>query len=324
MVRKLQDVVNASVSAMRGFAAPRGRKVMLLLSGGWPFSTLGFLTGGGVMPTREVPEGDRVLRPLASTANLLGYTIYPVDVPGIQTAAADAQMGVPSGGSFGNTAEQEIEGSLWFLAKETGGQPILNSNRMTALAKAGEDTRSFYWLGFSPSWQRNDKTHEIRVEARRPGLKTRSRTSFLDLSRKAEVSMAVESALRFGNAPDALPMPMQVGTAVKGGKKGEWELPVSLGLPSALMTAVPVDGKYNVQLEVRFAASDAAGNSSEIPVIPISLSAAKPPTPGKFVRYETKVKLRWAGDGMADHLVVAVYDPLSGKMATAQADVKVP
>ena len=38
------------------------------------------------------------------------------------------------------------------------------------------------------------------------------------------------------------------------------------------------------------------------------------------MRYETKVKLR----GKADHLVVALYDPLSGKIATAETDVKLP
>ncbi|MFL6194538.1 MAG: VWA domain-containing protein [Thermoanaerobaculia bacterium] len=320
MVRQVQGVVQASVSAMRGFAAPRGRKVMLLLSGGWPFSTLGFLTGGNFMPTREIPEGDKVLLPLASTANLLGYTIYPVDVPGVQTAAADAQLGLPRDPAFGTVAEQEIEGSLRYLAQETGGKAILNTNRNIALAEASADTRSFYWLGFSPSWQRNDKAHDIKVETRRPGLKVRSRTGFLDLSRKAEVSMTVESALLFGNAPGALPMPLKLGTPVKAKKGKKMEVPVLLALPSDLMTAVPVDGKYQIQLEVRFAASDSAGNASEIPMVPITLTADKPPTPGKFVRYETKVTL-WDA---ADHLVVAVYDPLSGKLATAQGDFKAP
>ncbi len=38
------------------------------------------------------------------------------------------------------------------------------------------------------------------------------------------------------------------------------------------------------------------------------------------MKYETKVKLR----GKADHLVVAIYDPLSGKLATAETDVTLP
>ena len=86
------------------------------------------------------------------------------------------------------------------------------------------------------------------------------------------------------------------------------------------MTVVPVGGKYAAQLELRFAASDAAGNSSEIPVMPVTLTSDQPPIPGKFVKYDTKIKLR----GEANHMVVAAYDPLSGKIATAETDVKMP
>jgi VWFA-related protein len=316
LYRQVQGDVQAAVSAMRGFAAPRGRKVMLLLSGGWPFSIQSYITGGNGMPTREVPEGDKLFSPLTRTANLLGYTLYPVDLPGVQTAAVDAEAAVPGG--FSSIAEQEVEGSLKFIAQETGGTPILNSNRTVALAKAESDTRSFYWLGFSPTWQRNDKPHDIRLEARRPGLQVRSRTGFLDLSRKAEVSMEVESALLFGTPPGGVKMPMKVGTPVK--THGGTEIPITLGLPVDLMTVVPVDGKFAAQLELRFAASDAAGNSSEIPVLPVSLKSERPPTPGKVVKYETKITLR----GGANHIVVAAYDPLSGKIATAEADVKTP
>jgi VWFA-related protein len=322
LVRQMRGVVGAAVSAMRGFAAPQGRKVMLLLSGGWPFSVESYILGATpVTPSREIEDGEDTFRPLTSTANLLGYTLYPVDVPGTQpSAAADVEAAAPSenGFGFGNLAEQEIEGSLYFLAEETGGKPMLNSNRTAALANASADTRSYYWLGFSPTWQRNDKRHDIKVEVRRPGLKVRSRDNFLDLSRKAEVSMKVESALLFGSFPGALPMPMRLGTPVRT-KRNQLEIPVTLGLPADIITAVPLDGKYAAQLELRFAASDDKGNSSEIPVLPLSLSSEKPPTPGKFVRYDTKFTLQ----GKASHVVVAVYDPLSGKVATAEADIAV-
>lgn len=322
LVRQMRGVVGATVSAMRGFAAPRGRKVALLLSGGWPFSVESYILGAEpVTPSREIEDGEDIFRPLTSTANLLGYTLYPVDVPGTQpVAAADVEAAAPSQSGFGlgNLTEQEVEGSLHFLAEETGGKPMLNSNRTAALANASADTRSYYWLGFSPTWQRNDKRHDIKVEVRRPGLEVRSRDNFLDLSRKAEVSMKVESALLFGGFPGALPMPMRLGTPVRT-KRGQTEIPVTLGLPADIITAVPVDGKYAAQLELRFAASDDKGNSSEIPVLPLSLASDKPPTPGKFVRYDTKFTLQ----GKASHVVVAVYDPLSGKVATAEADIAV-
>lgn len=105
--RQVEGGVSAAVSALRGFAAPPGRKVMLLLSGGWPYSIGSFLRGGAPVPSgREVRDGEELFRPLSNTANLLGYTIYPVDVPGVESAAGDAtSFGAAAGGSF---QEQEI------------------------------------------------------------------------------------------------------------------------------------------------------------------------------------------------------------------------
>ncbi len=347
LARQVQGDIQAAVSAMRAFASPRGRKVMLLLSGGWPFAIESYVSrGGGRLVTKEqqLPGGETLYRPLSNTANLLGYTLYPVDVPGIQAGAAeitaanppgaaapspprksglvaaspgDLQLPVDVGG--GNVPEEEVEGSLKYLAQETGGEPLLNTNRGLALAVAREDTRSFYWLGFSPGWKHDDKDHRIELETRRRDLRVRTRSGFLDLSRKAEVTMAVESALLFGNPPGALSMPLKAGEAVRS-KQGEIEIPLTLGLPVDLMTVVPDGAKFTARLELRFAASDAEGNTADIPVVPVTLTSGHPPAPGKVVRYETRVKLR----GKADHLVVAAYDPLSGKIATAETDVKVP
>ncbi|HKV10800.1 MAG TPA: VWA domain-containing protein [Thermoanaerobaculia bacterium] len=313
--RQIEGAVSAAVSAMRGFAAPSGRKVMLLLSGGWPYSVTSYVRGGAIPPlSREVPDGEELLRPLANTANLLGYTIYPVDVPGIETVVASAETTAPT--TVNSFPEQEVEGSLRFLARETGGTALVNSNRIVALAKTSSDVSSYYWLGITPAWQRDDQRHKVKVEVRRPGLEVRSRTGFLDLSKKAEVSMAVESALLFGGFPGTAPLPLKLGTPVRK-RRGTVEIPMTLGIPASLFTTVPHEGQMAAQLELRFAASDNEGNSSDLPVIPLTFAGEKPPAEGGFVRYETKVTLR----GKADNLVVAVYDPVSGRMATAEARV---
>ncbi len=336
LIRQIKGDVQAAVSTMRAFAAPHGRKVMLLVSGGWPFSVASYIGSPSPLPTKELAEGEEIFRSLASTANLLGYTLYPVDAPGVQSGASDINdaapemvkapsrstqnvvtTGLPGDTGLSSPAEQEIEGSLKYLAQETGGKPLLNTNRTLALSTAREDTRSFYWLGFSPGWKHDDKLHSIRLETARSDLKVRTRSGFLDLSKKAEVSMMVESALLFGNPPGALQMPLKLGS-VTHEKRGETEIALTLGLPVDVMTVVPEGTRYDAKLELRFAASDADGNNSEIPIVPVDLTSDHPPAPGKVVRYETKIKLK----GKADHLVVAVYDPLSGKIATAETDVK--
>jgi VWFA-related protein len=360
LARQIRSAVAGVVGAMRGSAAPSGRKVLLLLSGGWPYSLASYIRGSGSVPlSRELPEGEKLLRPLTRAANLLGYTVYPVDVPGVSSVAADASQNyfedeqqesmVRGAGSTGKGSargdnafvkapagpapqparltdtgsfqEQELEGSLQFIAQETGGKAILNTNRVLALASAAEDTRSYYWIGFAPSWRQDDKAHDVKVEALRPGLRVRSRGSFVDLSRQAQVAMRLESALMFGSVPGTAPLGVRLGAPVRARGRGKGlEIPVLLAIPTSALTAVPIDGKYTAQLQLRFAASDDQGNLSDIPGLQLKLASSKPPADGQYVRYDTRITL----NGKARHLVAAVYDPLSGKISTGEVDLPVP
>jgi VWFA-related protein len=317
---QLERAVAAATSTLRGFASPPGRKVMLMLVGGWPFSPADYAVSDINRPIIEhdVPHGDAVMRPLVETANRLGYTLYPIDVPGIETNAASAQTSAPRplGANFG-LREQEHEGTLTYLAKETGGKAMLNSLRIASLEHVEADTRSYYWLGFTPSWEGKDKRHTIQLEVLRPGLDVRTRDSFLDRSRKAEVSMMVESAMLFGNSPGAPTMPVQLGKAVRKGRH-EIEVPFTLAIPTDAFTSVPLNGKYASEVELRIAAQDERGDQSDIPVVPLQLSTDKEPTKGHFVRFESKVTLRRT----KQHLFFALFDPLSNKITTAEADVK--
>ena len=313
-------MVGAAVSTLRGFASPPGRKVMLLFSGGWPFSPVDFVVNNPNRPVmeRDLPRGEDLFRPLVDTANRLGYTLYPVDVPGLETEVADASLSSPPPSGL-NIREQEHQTSLLYVAKETGGRALLNGLREASLERASEDTRSYYWLGFTPSWKGDDARHKVVVEIARPGLEVRTRDSFQDLSRKAEVSMMVESAMLFGSSPGMLAIPMQLGAPVASGRK-EMEVPVTLAIPTGAISMVQIAGKYGAEIELRVAVIDEHGNRADIPVIPLTLSAAEAPKEGTYIRYDTKLKLRRAGH----HVILAVYDPLSGRISIAEADVRPP
>jgi hypothetical protein len=294
---------------------------MLLLAGGWPFSPSDYVVNNPNRPIldRDVPRGDELFRPLADTANRLGYTIYPMDVPGVESgSSADASQAGPSVTGL-NIREQEHEASLQWVAQQTGGRALLNSLANDALNAVESDTRSYYWLGFTPSWQGNDKRHKVEVDVTHPGFKVRAREDFLDLSRKGEVSMQVESAMLFGNAPDSVALPMKLGPPTITGRR-EMEVPLALAIPVSAITFVPVNGKYTAELELRISAVDASGAKAPVPVIPFTVTTATQPAAGKAVKYETKIKMR----RMIHHLTVAVFDPLSGKILIAQTDVAPP
>jgi VWFA-related protein len=322
LAEQVESSVMAASATLRSFAQPPGRKVMLLLSGGWPYMPTEYTIDerARLIMEETIPGGTDLFRPLADTANLLGYTLYPVDVPGLSAAVTDASLSATDepirSARTAIDREQEVQTSLTFLARETGGQALLNAGRANALERAAGDTRSYYWLGFTPERQRDDNRYDVEVDVLRPGLRARFRQGFQDYSRTREVTMTVESALLFGNPPSARPLPAQFGRPTRAGMSTV-KLPITLRIPANAVTLVPVGGEHRAELELRVAALDDKGRTSEIPVVPITVSTKELPRPDQYFTYQTSLELR----KQRHQLVVAIYDRASGTLLSTTAEV---
>ena len=311
--------IAAAVATLRGFADPPGRKVMLVLSGGWPFSPLQYVAKDYAreLAAYGTYEGSDLYAPLTDTANLLGYTLYPVDVPGLATGfGADVQRDVAlDPDRFSLTApfspferERLVQDSLYYLADATGGEALINSRRLTALERTADDTRSYYWIGFTPTRKEDDARHRIRVEPVIHGLTARARSGFLDMSSGAENDMAVESALLFGDAATVDRLQATAGTPEPAGRK-TIELPLRLTLPADGFSTLLEGGEQVARLELRVAAHDVHNRTSDVPTAPIELRFTTAPPAGSTVSYDTRVRLR--DDDQV--LVISIHDPLSGQ-----------
>ncbi len=318
LTEQLENAVGAAAATLRSFAQPPGRKVMMLLSGGWPFDPTQVAAEDRAAPVidTEFDRGYEIYKPLVDTANLLAYTLYPVDVPGLQEVGADASAAAPVQPAALPSPEQEAHGSLTYLASRTGGEALLNARRVKPLGVTASDTRSYYWLGFTPTRQRDDKPHRIKLDVVRPGLSLRTRGGFLDFSRRAEVTAMVESMLLFGSGPLAGTLPVEVGEAKRNG--GKMEVPLKVGIPANAVTVLPVGDRYVAEVELRIAVVDADGNQAQIPVIPLKLDTKETPQEGGLYGYQTSLKLRHK-----DHeAVIALYDPASGRLLSSRVVIK--
>lgn len=323
---QVQNVVSGATAALRGFANPPGRKVLLLLSGGWPYEIDDYVSDqfGRVTSEPGVQTGARLYAPLVDTANQLGYTIFAVDVPGMGSDGstdADVELVPEDSTRFASfLRENNVQYTLERVARATGGQALLNAGRLVALERAEAATRSYYWIGFEPAWKGDDRRHEVKLEVRREGLRVASREGYVDFSRRAEVSAAVESVLLFGAGPGVRDLQLEVGPPQPGGRT--MKLPISFTLPVAELTLLPsgaADAAGRVaDLELRVAAIDERGGRSEIPIVPIQLVLSSAPTPGMLVRHQTVLELRRA----KNRVVVAVYDPLSGTTWSKTVEVR--
>ncbi len=307
-------VVDAATSVLRGFARPPGRKVMLLLSGGWAVAGQSRFSSSVAYGTGQTNPG--MLQPLTDTANRLGYTLYPVDLKGVENRYGSAEYGsfreADAAAHFRREQDWVEEAGLIYMAEETGGRALLDGAGLSALQLAVEDTRSYYWLGFTPTWQEDDRRHRVKVEVRRKGLKVRSRESFSDLSSQTEVTMLVESSQLFD-----LPVPgesrelgVSFGEPAEGGFR-KMIVPLKLEIPLDQITLLPTAEGFVAHLELRVAATDEDGNRADIPIVPIDLRGA-PDGEQDFARVEVALKLRRRSHKM----LVSLHEPASGNLIT--------
>jgi VWFA-related protein len=307
----IQKAVGAASASLRAFSAAPGRKVLLLLSGGWRYDQVAANAGGWERVTQflGLRDGVDLLRPLMDTGNLLGFTIYPVHLThgaGGLPSAAERREALNPGARMGQILNHAVsQGSLVMTAAETGGKLLL-PGRNRHLAKVLDDTTSYYWLGFTHAG--DDRRHDLKVEVRRPGLRVRSRSSFVPLSRQARVAMELESALMTGHAEGMGALGVSVGELRKVGMRGA-ELPVTVRVPAEKLTLVPQSGRYVGRLELRIGTLDDDGDRSDVPVLPIEISQPQAPQPGTFVRYDATLQLRYAPQDVQ----FVLYDLLSGE-----------
>ncbi len=323
LANQVERVVLAASSTLRSFANPPGRKVMLLMSGGWPYNPAYWVVNDpsrAIYTGTQYRDGERLYRSLTETANRLSYTLYTVDMPGVDTTPVDAEFGDIQEATFRSEIQRDRELdehlALRTLARDTGGRALIDSAGIDAFQRVVEDTRSYYWIGFTPDWKGDDASHKVKVQTRGKKFKVRSRSGFSDLSRETEVTMMVESSLLFGNPPSAAPLGAAVGPGEKAGR-GKVKVPLQVMIPVGELTFLPQSEVWVANTELRVAVLDEQGNTADIPVIPLAIRTKEEPKAGEATVFETALKLRKRKHDM----VVSIYDKGSGKILSTKIEV---
>ncbi|HVR30126.1 MAG TPA: VWA domain-containing protein [Thermoanaerobaculia bacterium] len=280
---QVERAVMAAVASLRSFSSPPGRKVMVILAGGWPLSPAELAASGGILDeaiedayASGVLGYESLYGPLVDTANLLGYTLYPVDVSG-KAGRIDPEtpLGLLGGGGDRSFVgpEGNFHAGMRFLAEKTGGRAVVNDQREAALAAVAADTRSYYSLAFRLDRAADDARHAIEVEVLRPGLEARAREGFVDLSRRTEMTMMTASALLFGNPASPLAAQLRFGRPERAGR-GRVRLRVEVGFPLDGIALLPSGGGWHGEVSVRLVAMDDEGARIEplLAAAPIALA----------------------------------------------------
>jgi VWFA-related protein len=164
-----------------------GRKAIILFSDGIPF-------GGG-----ETPRLMEQMHTLTDLANRAAVVIYTVDARGLQAlsiTAADnpvlrdgtAGQTLADGGSSRRAIFFESQQGLEYLAQQTGGFSIHDSNDLAGgVRRVLDDLSGYYLIGYRPGESSfapaagYRQFHKIQVKMRVPRLQVRSRTGYLGI-----------------------------------------------------------------------------------------------------------------------------------------------
>ena len=295
---RVNKVSQAAIAAMNALTPPTGRRALLIYSGGWP--SAGFSV------------------PLALAASRLGYTVYPVDVQGIDTTMVvnDASLNYSvADGYISSPWQRESQYGMELLARITGGKAILNTAGRDALGRVMEDTGSYYWLGFTPKWKGDDRYHTVRVKARRKGLTVRSKRGVFDFSHATQAAMAAQGILLVGGDAQTKRLVIEVEPQSRQAKT--FEAAVTVAIPLADLTPVEQGGKWQVEATLSTASMDKTGSFSDLTEVPIHLTLPEKPAPDAVARYHVKMKLR----RIQQRLMVTVRDPLGGAAVWGETEI---
>ena len=320
---QIRRTVMAAAATIRSLADAPGRKVMLLLTQDWSRSN-DFRANQASM--------ENLYSPLVHTANRVGYSLYPIDLPGprpkprmVNSAYHDPVFGLHgprfrpnyTGRYAFPSYETEEHDVLRYLARQTGGQPIINAYRDKALGETAADSRSYYWLGFEPSRAEDDELHRIKV--RLPGrrdLRVRVRRHYLDMSKGTELTMLLDSSLLFGGSPGADTLEVRFGTPRKAGFL-RVAVPMDVTIPLDDLALLPMDGRWMNELEFRVALLNRFGRLSRPPVRKIPVVEIDEPVPGDVLVYKTELRM----PKPRHRYVAAVYEPISGAILSASGEI---
>lgn len=164
-----------------------GRKSVILFSDGFKIlqrDEQGFSEGGSVL---------NFLRQLIDTANRASVVFYTIDARGLQTTSITAADSVSADPerlqqilSERSAELSDTQEGLRYLAQQTGGFPIINSNDLIGGVRKILDDQSYYLIGYEPDSDTFDaktrRFNKIEIKVKGKDLKVRYRSGFFNVA----------------------------------------------------------------------------------------------------------------------------------------------
>ena len=267
------------------------------------------------------------LRRLTAHANAHRVSLYTLQASGLSTFLGDGQrmgdeglLAIPAVASM---AAANVKDPLVYLAHETGGRAIIDTNDFTRdLARMREDLTTYYSLGYSPSHRGDGKEHRIEVKVKRPGVRLDYRRTYRDKPALEQAADRMLAALTHGYEDNPLGVAVEM-LPPKPLDGGRVLVTARLLVPLFKLATITRERVYEGKLRVLVMIGEPGGGRSALRQleVPLRVTEAEVLTAfGKSFAYDVGLEL-----GKGEHLLaLGVRDELGGTTSYLRRTVQVP
>ncbi len=278
--------ISAVSELVRSLAGLEGRKALLYVSDGLPMSAgedlyhalqMKFHDSSVLAQSRDYHAG-RKYRELAALANANRVTFYTIDAAGLRVYSSVSAERATAARNAGldtmvdSIAISNLQSTLRFLADQTGGLAIVNSNDVgPGLERIAGDFDSYYSLGYTPAHAGDNRFHDIKVKVDRKGLNVRHREGYRDKGLHARMAESTVASLMYGMEKNPLNVAFRVGSGNKDEEGKHFLVPIEVDIPIASIVLVPREAFHEGRLRLFFSAIDEDGDMAEVSEVPIDI-----------------------------------------------------
>jgi VWFA-related protein len=299
----------------RSFATAPGRKIILVLTGGF-FDQDDALTS--LEPSLSTGYNATLaqLRTwLVHEANASDVSISVIDAEGLIPTNVGADSHGPGGGVAGSTSP----GSFYWIARQTGGQSFTGNFVDKSLRDFETSSSNFYSLAYRPSHPEDGKYHGIVVRLKQPGHYLLSyRSGYSSIPVEDQLDRAMQSLMSVEIQPSSIPVTLTTG-AVTAEPRGSVLVPVFAALQAKELQFVPTGDGSVARIDFFVSLFNDDGRLVRtFRTVREAHAAAGSEGEGKFVESHA-LRLR---KGRPYRIVVAVHDQVSDAVGIKSQTVR--
>ena len=231
----------------RSFANTSGRKIMLLMTGGFGFDENPLRSSNPARSTQQNSGENTIRSLLVREANASDVSISVIDTEGLVPTNFGADVmtnDLPrrgfDGATFGSVNTGSSPANFYWVAQQTGGQNFTGNFIDKSLRDFDLASSNFYSLAYTPAHGDDGKYHSITVRLKKPGLyKLSYRNGYSSLPVEEQLNRAMHSAMSVEMQPSSIPVDITTGPVKAGDAAGSVLVPLYAQVAAKQLQFVP-------------------------------------------------------------------------------------